>query len=106
MPIGSKRQPDLRRYNETDSPNDEVERRGIAPTIQAKLIYPRSSTPLLGPTKTWPRDRSNRLLDSHCAQEPSDCSPANVWIITRCSNVQFRYQGIRLKRVSQAGNIG
>ncbi len=41
--------------------NGEVERRGAAPMLNVANLS-RSSTPLLDPTKTQPRDRSNRLL--------------------------------------------
>src|ERR1700731_1039640 len=42
-------------------PNDEVERRAVAPT-QNKADLFQSSTPSLGSPKTLPSDRSNRLL--------------------------------------------
>jgi len=48
------------------SPNDQVERRAVAPTQNEAGLF-QSSTPSLAHRRRYPRDRSNRLLDVACA---------------------------------------
>jgi hypothetical protein len=43
------------------SPNDEVERRGVAVSLNEAGLFQSSTSPWL--TEDAPRDRSNRLLD-------------------------------------------
>ena len=49
--------------------NDEVERRGVAPTTNEADLFQIIDS-LLGSPKTLPRDRSNRLLE--CSSGPME----------------------------------